>query len=297
MFRINKWAALIMAALMLTGCSSSDSSSGDNTSAVKSSVETSQIFSEDSESSEDVVYITLDPENVKLDSKKPERLDDITASGQTVTIKAAGKYYATGKLTDGQIIVNTSKEDKVELYLDGADITCTTSAPIRIESADGCTIHLVEGSTNVVNDGAANSVSACISAKDDLTIKGSGSLVVNGSSKHGIKSSNDVRIKNGDITVSAVSAGVYGEDTVQITGGKLTVTSCKDGLKSFNEEEAARGVVTIEDGDIDIQNASGNGIEASNSVEVTGGKIRIHCMKTTVNCDNQKIAEGCLEEY
>ncbi|MBR1763853.1 MAG: carbohydrate-binding domain-containing protein [Ruminococcus sp.] len=245
------------------------------------------------DTAEEAVEITLNGSEVNI----PEGAEGVSADGTKITVTAPGRYYFTGKLDDGQIIVSATKEDKVELYLDGAEIDCLASAPIRIESADGCTLHLVEGSTNVLKDGTANEFSACISAKDDLTIKGKGKLFVYGSTKHGIKSSNDLRIKNGVLEISAVKTGIYAEDKVEITGGNITVTACKDGIKATDDADPTAGTVTIEEADIDIQNAQGNGIEAAISVTVTSGSVKIHSIKQAVNCATQSIADGCVSVY
>jgi hypothetical protein len=214
-----------------------------------------------------------------------------------ITITQGGKYNITGDLNDGQIIVNASKEEKVDLYFDGVGITCSSSAPLYVLSADTCTLHLVDGSSNYVVDSASNALSACIFSKDDLTIKGGGSLSVTGAKKHGIKSSNDVKIKNGNLTISAVSTGVYGEDSVQISGGNTVITSCKDGIKASNETETDKGFIQMEDGYVDIQNAQGNGLEAITGVTITAGVVNVHSTKKAVNCDYQSINTGCLVTY
>ena len=220
------------------------------------------------------------------------------AAARKITLTDGGSYYVTGTLEEGQIVVNAPSDEKVDIYLNGADITCTSSAPIAVENADRVTLHLVEGSTTVLKDSSANTLTACVSAKDDLTIKGKGTLYVYGSAKHGIKSSNDVKIKNGNIIISSINAGIYGEDTVQITGGNITVTSSKDGIKATNETEAAKGYVSIEAAEIDIQNASGNGIEAVTGVTISSDStVKIHSVKKPINCDTQDIAEGSLVTY
>lgn len=223
----------------------------------------------------------------------------VSAEGGIVTVSAAGDYTFTGTLDDGQIIVDAPKDAKVDIYLNGVTVNCSGSAPIKILQADGVTLHLAEGSVNTFTDGAASDTNACISSKDDLTIKGKGKLVVTGSTKHAIKTSNDLRIKNGELELSAKAAGLYGEDSVQLTGGNIVISSCKDGIKSVIDEggEAGKGVVTAENAVVDIQKAQGNGIEATTSVTVTSGSIRIHSIKQAVNCRTQQITDGTVVKY
>ncbi len=309
---LTKYICAVLAAAMLTICAGCSVNSNDSNS---SKAETSAAASTDGSASEassagddaadtddgsdasadNAAQITLDGSSAKIS----DGAAGVTADGSTVTITAAGDYTFTGTLDDGQILVNAPKTDKVDIYFNNVTVSSSTSAPIRVEQADGVTLHLMEGTVNTFADSASNSFSACISAKDDLTIKGKGTLKVTGSAKHAIKSSNDVKIKNGVLELSAVGAGVYGEDKVQLTGGSITIVSCKDGIKSVIDEggEAGKGIVTSENTTVDIQNASGNGIEATTSVTVKSGSIRIHSAKQAVNCDSQTLAEGTVEKY
>ncbi len=221
----------------------------------------------------------------------------VSISGSTVTINAGGKYCVTGTLSNGQIVVNAPKTDKVNLHLNGASITSGTSAAIYVISADTCVLHVDEGSSNYLADTSSNTLKGCIVSKDDFTIKGDGSLTVSGNKQFGIKSSNDIKIKNGNISVSSVKAAIYGEDSVQITGGNVVVTSCKDGIKTSTTANAEKGFVLIEDGTVDIQNASGNGIEAITYIKISGGSVKVHSAKNALKCDVQTVVPGCFTEY
>lgn len=237
--------------------------------------------------------VTLNGSSASIDQAN----SSVTIDGTTVKLTASGVYTFKGKLDDGVILVDAPKTDKVEIYLDGVEIQNGKTAPLRIEACGGCTVHLTEGSTNTFSDSTSNEFSACISSKDDLTIKGKGTLIVTGAAKHAIKSSNDLRIKNGVYELNSASAALYGEDSVEITGGKITVTACKDGIKSKNDSDSTKGIVTIEEAEIDIQGASGNGIEAAASVTVKSGSVKIHSLKTPVNCNTQNIADGTVQKY
>lgn len=245
-----------------------------------------------SDAADDSISITLNGNSAETSDSSA-----VSISGSCITIQQAGKYTVSGTLSDGQIIVNVSKEDKVNLHLNGADIFCSGSAPLYIVSADTCTLHLDSGSVNYLTDTAENALSACLFSKDDLTIKGDGALVVSGNRKHGIKSNNDLKIKNGALTVTAVSTGIYGEDSIQITGGSTVIASSKDGFKVSNTENAEKGFFYMEGGSADVQNAAGNGIEAVTGVTICGGSMAIHSAKKAVNCDAQSITEGCLDTY
>lgn len=222
--------------------------------------------------------------------------DGVLISGSVVTITQDGRYELTGTLSNGQIVVSATKEEKVDLYFNGVSITCSGAAPVYVVSADTCTIHLETGSTNYMADTTANANSVAIFSKDDLTIKGGGAMTVVGTKKYAIKSNNDVKIKNGTLTISAVSAGIYGEDSVQVSGGSITVTSCKDGIKAC-DSVYYDGYVTVEDGYIDVLNATGNGIQVDVSITISGCAVNVHSTKKGLNCDNATYADGCYAEY
>ena len=305
-------AALLAAAMTAaSGCSiNTNESAADNSSAslagdsAESTAESASPASSEAASAEDDSKETADENSASVtlngtSAAVSEGAAGVSAEGSTVTVTAAGEYTFTGSLDDGQIIVNAPKEAKVDIYLNGVTVNCSASAPLKILQADGVTLHLVEGSTNTFTDSAASDTNACISAKDDLTIKGKGKLVVVGSTKHAIKTSNDLRIKNGEYELSAKGAALYGEDTVQLTGGNILITACKDGIKSVIDVggDATKGIVTAENTTVDVQNAQGNGIEATSGVTVTSGSIKIHSLKQAVNCKIQNITEGTVVKY
>ena len=66
----------------------------------------------------------------------------VTVDGMLITITSAGVYEISGVLNDGQIVVDTQDEATVVLLLDGAQLTCTTSAPIYVRNAQKNCDHL-----------------------------------------------------------------------------------------------------------------------------------------------------------
>jgi hypothetical protein len=205
-----------------------------------------------------------------------------TVDGSTVTITAAGTFHISGTLDDGQIIVDTQDEETVHLALDGADITCSDSAPLYVRNAEKTVITLADGSENYVTDGASyvfedaesDEPNATVFSKDDLTINGAGSLTVNANYNNGITSKDDLKITGGDITVTAVNDGIRGRDSIAVLDGIITVNAGGDGLQSNNDEDAENGTIVIEGGTLDIT-AGLDGIQAQTSLLVSGGDITI----------------------
>ena len=164
--------------------------------------------------------------------------NDGKVSGSTVTLTKAGTYRISGSLSDGQIIVEAGKEDDVVLILDGADITCSTGAPIAVMQAGNASIELAEGTENTVTDGAnyvfpdpaTDEPDAAIFSKDDLIISGGGKLTVTGNYDMAIHSKDDLDILEGTLVVTSVGDGLKGKDSVTIQGGDVTITAGADGI-------------------------------------------------------------------
>ena len=138
----------------------------------------------------DISYIELKGSSITIAG------DGATVNGSTITINSAGTYSISGTLDDGQIIVDTEDQEKVGLILNGANISSSTSAPIYVLNADKTVITLADGTENYVTDGdsyifedtESDEPNAAIFSKDDLTINGSGSLVINANYNNGITS-------------------------------------------------------------------------------------------------------------
>lgn len=222
--------------------------------------------------------ITLSPDG-STSTDASVRID-----GQTVTITQAGTYQIAGTLGDGALIVESTENAKITLVLGGVSIKNSTGAAIQIATADDVTIELSEGTTNVLQSGEEVDIAAAteseeasggaLQSKVDLKIKGKGSLTVLGYLNNGIHCTKDLKIKNGNISVTALGHGIKGKNSVTVSGGTVTVTSGKDGITSDETENEEKGFVTIEDGEIIITSV-GDGVSAETTLTVTDGVISI----------------------
>lgn len=222
--------------------------------------------------------ITLSPDG-STSTDASVRID-----GQTVTITQAGTYQIAGTLDDGALIVESTENAKITLVLGGVSIKNSTGAAIQIATADDVTIELSEGTTNVLQSGEEVDIAAAteseeasggaLQSKVDLKIKGKGSLTVLGYLNNGIHCTKDLKIKNGNISVTALGHGIKGKNSVTVSGGTVTVTSGKDGITSDETENEEKGFVTIEDGEIIITSV-GDGVSAETTLTVTDGVISI----------------------
>lgn len=202
---------------------------------------------------------------------------------KVLTIHSEGVYVLSGTVDDGRIEVNAGEKDKVQLVLDGFNISCSNHAPILVNSADKVFITLENGTTNTVTDSDSytalaedeSSVDAAIFSHADLVINGSGSLDVSGNMSHAIVSKDDLKITGGSITVTSVGSAICGKDSVRVAGGEITVTSGGDGIKSDNAEDTSKGYIYIGGGKINVT-ADNDGIQAETTLVCENAEITVN---------------------
>lgn len=243
----------------------------------------------------EAVIITFTDDSVSINGS------GASADGTVVYITAPGTYMLSGSCKNGRIEVEVAKEDKVQLVLGGLTLTSQDSAPLYIISADKVSLTLAPDTVNTFTDAAKYTVkhekdaNACITARDDLTINGSGELIVNGNYNNGIGCKNDLKIMGGTITVSAPNNAIKGNDSVAIKDGVLTVNSKDDGIKTENADEAGKGYIYIEGGELTIT-AGDDAIQASQDVTIKGGVIHASAEGKTINSKGtQDIATGVIQ--
>ena len=228
----------------------------------------------------------------------------VSIEGGSVKITCGGEYDFNGSYSgnDAQIFVATAKTDTtVYLNMKGITLTNTEDAPIYIQKANKAFVVAKNGTTNTFTDAATrtkthsytndageakvDTTGACIYAKDDLTLKGEGTLIVKGNYNNGIHTSNDLRVKNGIITVTAKNNGLKGKESVAISGGTLNITSTAgDGIKSDTEDATdlkdGKGSIEITGGEITITSAF-DGITANNAITIANGESATPTIKVT----------------
>lgn len=221
---------------------------------------------------------------IKLDGDTVDAEGDgVSVEGCAVTISKEGIYRISGRLDDGQIIVNAPKA-KVQLVLDNADITCKNSSPIYGMDSDKIFVTLAENSVNTLTDGTSYSFAdqqnsepdACVFSCDSITLNGTGSLSINANFADGIHSKDDIVITGGNITINSAEDGIKGKDYTAINGGKIDIKSGQDGIKSTETDDTAYGFVYINGGDISID-AANDGIQAETDAVIHGGDVNITC--------------------
>ena len=291
----------MLAALALTGCSTTSNALASGTTVADSSVGTtattssatdtaasSSSFSTNVKSGEkldvDTHYSEQDlswdaSSETAIDLSNLAATDGVTVEDGTLTITKAGTYKLSGEY-QGQIKVETADSDAVRLVLDNANITNSSGAALNVVNADEVILYSASGTTNTISDGADYTATgeddpdAVVYSKADLTIAGEGTLKVNGNHEDGIHTSDGLVIASGTLEVNAANTGIKGKDYVDILGGTINVTAQQDGIKSTNDTDEGKGWTRLSNGTVTV-NAGDNGFKASRVVEISGGSLTV----------------------
>ena len=285
------------------------------------------VFDGDAESSSDSAYFTKNDRDSDWDSAGATR---ITLSGEranvagggayvldgSVVIAQAGRYILSGTLTDGSVIVSADSTSKVWLLLDGADISRSDDACLRVEQADKVFLTLAAGTENSMTSGAEYSETAlndntggAIFSRDDLTINGSGSLTVTAAYKHGIDVNDELVITGGKITVDAPQDAIHANDGFCLEQAALTLHAGDEGVNVQGPEShlyIASGIVDIESGGAALKCASdmyieggsftldsqADGLHSGGSVTVTGGSLELRAGDDGIHADSAVAISG-----
>ncbi len=232
------------------------------------------------------------------EDKKTDIVSDFTSSGDNditnedniYRITAGGEYNLSGKIAEGMVIVEADSDAKVTLNLSGFSITSTENSPIFIKSADSVTIKAVEGSYNEIIDAREAKIQedeeqgdGAIYSLVDLTLSGSGNLVIKGDYNNGVHTKDDLTVKKLTMKVTSVGNALKGNDSVSIESGEVILISTSgDGIKTKNSSVSSKGnqkgTVSISGGNIQIY-AACDGIDAAYDALISGGNVGINTGK------------------
>ena len=203
-----------------------------------------------------------------------------TVAENTITISAEGTYIFSGSLSNGQIIVDAADDAKIQIVLNGVDITNESSAAIYVKNANKVFVTTASNTKNTLATTGEyvavdeNTIDAAIFSKSDLTLNGAGTLTINSKYGHGVVSKDDLAVTCGTYVITAASNGLSGKNSVRVADGTFTITAGKDGIHSENTDDTTLGFVYIAGGTINIS-AEKQGVQGTTEVNILGGTIDI----------------------
>lgn len=198
-----------------------------------------------------------------------------------IEIRTSGTYVLEGSLDEGQIVIDAEDKGTVRLVLNGVSISSSIGSVIHVKQSEQTVVSIEQGTENVLEDAdeyifeeGEDESSAAIFSKDDLSINGTGKLIIQANYKDGITGRDDVIVTGGKIEIHAKDDGIVGRDLLAIRDAELTIDAGGDGVKSSNAENEQKGHVVLQSGSINIA-AGSDGIQSERDVLVLGGEYVI----------------------
>lgn len=237
------------------------------------------------------------------------------ASNARYTINEGGTYRITGTSSDGQIFIQ-APDQEVILVLDNVSLTSKSFANPAIYAEDCSKVSIIIVGDNYLADndtndgeGAVIRVRSC-----NLTIDGKGTLNITAKAKHGISNTKEITINGGNFNITAPNQGIYGKLGLIVNAGRFNIEAGKSGLKSGDVEDLAvgnmqiksgsftlnvgsnglncNGTLSIFNGRIVINSASGNGIDAADNVTISSGVLIIDSYKSAITTNANVVVSG-----
>ena len=295
--------------LVFTGCAGGTTQDGSSSSAAETETTVAQSYDaagksemftdRDLSGSYDeaaALKIALNSNSASITSEGTEtKSSRVSIDGSIITITAEGTYIFSGTLDDGMIIVDADDSAKVQIVLNGAEITSKTSAAIYVKSADKVFVTTAKDDVKIAG-GSINVTAAKhgVQANDSVRITSCEAVINSGTDGiHVSDDSDDEKescfyIADGKVTIEAGDDGIHATDTFTAEGGEITVANSNEGLEALNinisdgnidvtakddglNASGTNGSIVISGGDIRVK-AGGDGLDSNGSIEISGGK-------------------------
>ncbi len=225
-------------------------------------------------SAEDAVTVVLKDGASEADG------GNVDVSGDVVTITAGGTYIIKGSLSDGRIVVNAPKTDKLQLVLDGVSVKCAGFAALYVVQADKVVVTAAEGTVNAFETEGAfsqiddNNVDGAVFSKEDVSFNGNGKITVKCGEGNGIVGKDDVVFYGSFVEITAAEHGIQAKDSLKITESSFSVNSGKDAIHCANSDDTAKGNLYVKSGSF-VFKADGDGVDVSGALRIDGGSFDV----------------------
>lgn len=241
-------------------------------------------------------HLLINHLDMQTDSPEAKAVD-LNAAGNSLVITEAGDYRLTGTMR-GRVTVRT-EDGNVHLMLDGVNISSPEGPAVYVESAGKAVLTAMPGTENVLSDSGSYAADApyeaCVYSACDLTVNGTGSLTVNGYYKDAIRSRDVVKILDTHLTVKCKRTGIHGTDGIHVAGGRVMISSEKNGFKTTKNAKNGKGVMMFSGGEHSVVAGQYAFVCLRNDLYVFNCTIRAKSVVATYDVGGQKIIqEGCV---
>ncbi len=220
--------------------------------------------------------------------------------GTIVEITGNGTYIIQGTLKKGFISVS-KKGLNVTIILNGASIVSKNYAALTSVKKSKVTLVLAENTTNSLSYGSEDAVNskkqpnATLLTQSDLTIRGTGKLIVNSKLNKGIVSRANLSIEGGEIEVNANKDAIQASANLAIsnvalkikTGGGSNIPDIPGSSKGLK----ATADITIHSGTFDID-SNDDAIHSDGTLTINNGKFTISSGDDAIRADKRLTING-----
>lgn len=170
-------------------------------------------------------------------------------SDEDYRIDKGGRYLLSGDL-QGTLYIDV-EDQLIHLLLDNVSIEGINGPAISVLSAGKVFITSLENTVNSLGDSAAyeteRTENACLYSTTDLTLNGTGELLVTGLHEDGIYCRDTLKILCSNLKVQSKRDCVRGNDGVLLQGNNITIEAERNGIRTTNFGKGPRGDVEIRD--------------------------------------------------
>ena len=212
--------------------------------------------------------------------------DAYEISNKIVILNKSTDYTIKG--TCSECGIEVKKGTSPTITLSSINIDNSKTGPFVIKK--NCEVKLIlEGKSTIIdketNETSSDFEGAGIKFKSgsNLTISGTGSLIILGNIKNGIKgaSLSNLIINSGTLNITCVNNAIAADDSIVINGGNFYIKTTEgDGIKSDPDADDAdsKGTLTINGGNFYISSYN-DGIQAKSKLIINDGNFSIKTYK------------------
>ena len=235
------WAVLLSVSLLSSACGTAAAAQGTSTgsaavqtaaagssaaaasAAQKTEAQLTESAAETASAATNATTVIFNGTEVKINGSGAEFSDGV------LKIASGGNYTLSGTL-EGQVLVETGKEDEVRLFLNGVQITSGGAYAIASVKGALLTVTMMPGTTNTLTVTGAETeaqdgqelteeqeADAAVYVKNDLVLNGEGTLEIDSSLK-GVHAKDTLTVESGEYMIRSADDAFNGKDAVTVNG-------------------------------------------------------------------------------
>ena len=212
---------------------------------------------------------------------------DITEGGTDVL---KGDY-------EGQVRID-AKEYPVHLILENARVKSYHGPALHILSASKVVLTAKEGTENEFQDspdyGQAGDANGCIYSETDVSINGTGSLLIYGNKKSALSTKGCIKVLEGKIGVQSKKDGIRANDGIFLSPEELEVKSEGNGIVTRKSGKDGKGFLEACGGKISVV-AGKNAVLSAGDLFIRDCSLTLKGILSDYSCEGElKIQKGCI---